>query len=296
VNVRTGRSADGPGDFAGPARLGSVAIAGAGQVGTMLGMALGASGAADRVDLFDRDGATLDAALARGAGKSALTSLTEVLERDTVIIALPVPEIVRILEAFGGSLRPGRFVIDTGGAKVAVVEAMRRFVPRSVHALGGHPIAGTEHPGPAGAEPERLQGAAFVLSPVREDAEALARGRELARAVGAEPYQLEASTHDRVVARTSHLPHLVAFALLRAAADGGDDETVRTLASTGFASATRLAASDPEMVAGFLSANAHEVQAALADLRAALDRVDVALAGDPAALAGLLAAYAGAAR
>jgi prephenate dehydrogenase len=282
VSPRTGRSRP-PTPRARPARgptLGTVAIVGAGQVGTALGLALRRTGSplVGEVGLFDRDPAVARASLRRGAGARLLHRLEDALEADTVVLAVPVPAVVDLVARLGPRLRPGTLLLDTGSTKGPVVRAMRRWVPEGVHALGGHPMAGTEVAGPAGARPELLAGAAFALVPVRDDPEALRRGRALVRAVGARPVVLDARAHDRAVARTSHLPHLVAAAVARVAgtASRGPAEA---LVSSGLLGATRLAASDPEMVAGFLLANDREVGRALAELREALEGAASALDG-----------------
>jgi prephenate dehydrogenase len=244
----------------------------------MLGMALRRAipqHGVDEIALFDRDPRTASESLARGAGDRLLAAPEAALLADTLILALPVPEIVRFLEERGKDMKAGSLVVDTGSAKRAVVGAMRASVPPSVHAVGGHPMAGTERPGPQGADPDSLRDAPFVLSPVREDPEALARGRILAAALSARPVEMEATVHDRIVARTSHLPHLMACAL--ALVVGGVDvnrgEEVRNLVGSGDMGATRLARSDPAMVAGFLSANADELRAAVRELGDTLEKM-----------------------
>ncbi|HEX2032505.1 MAG TPA: prephenate dehydrogenase/arogenate dehydrogenase family protein [Actinomycetota bacterium] len=260
---------------------GRVGIVGAGQVGTMLGLALGEAGA--EVVLADRDPGALEAALARGAALRGV-GLGEAMRAETVILAIPVPEILAFLDRGAGDLAPGSLLLDTGSAKGSVVRAMARRVPRGVAAVGGHPMAGTERPGAAGADPSRLRGAPFALVPVRDDAVAVDRAAALVRATGSHPLVMDAEAHDRAVARLSHLPHLTAAALALAAR-GAD----RRLASTGFAGATRLAASDPAMVAGFLSANDGEVRRAADDLRRALDELVAAVERGPDAVRPLLA-------
>jgi prephenate dehydrogenase len=281
------------GGFARGQGPGRVAIVGAGQVGTMIGMALTAAGlkaGVDGVDLFDVDPSVAALSRERGAGRRVLGDLGEALSADTVIIAIPVPGIVRFLEEYGARLAPGSLVIDTGGAKAMVVNAMRRHVPPSVHAVGGHPMAGTEVPGPAGARSGLCAGAPFAIVPVRDDPEALARAHALALAAGSIPVDVDAETHDRIVARTSHLPHLVAFAVARVVRRGDLDGAVaRSLASSGLAGVTRLAASDPTMVAGFLWANAREVRRSVAELVEALAALGEALDGGPEGLAEALA-------
>ena len=270
--------------------LGRVAIVGAGQVGTMLGMALRAAGI--EVSLTDRRAAAVRDSMARGAGNSE-TTLEAAIESDSIVLAIPVPEIVRLLAEIGPRLGAGRFLVDTGSAKRAVVEAMREHVPQEVHAIGGHPLAGGERGGAEGAAPDKLEGAAFALTPVRDDSEAESRGRALAGAVGARPVVMDAELHDRVVAATSHAPHLLAVAVALASREMPND-VVRSLAASGFAGATRLAASDAGMVSGFLTANADAVRDAIKEVRTALDRAEASL--DDADQLRVLFAEAAAAR
>jgi prephenate dehydrogenase len=270
----------------GAIRIGRVGIVGAGQVGTMLGLAL--RGRAEAIALADREPSATRASLARGAGDRA-ASLEEALSADIVVLAVPVPEIVRLLRERGDEFAPGTLVLDTGSAKRSVVEAMRRSVADTVHAVGGHPMTGTERPGPEGADRDRLVGATFVLCPVRDDPEAMTRAGALVDAVGARPVEMDAGIHDTVVSRTSHLPHLVAAAVALAAGDV-DPGAARDLAASGFAGTTRLAASDPAVVAAFLAANADEVEGALRSLHGALERLGSALAEGPLPLADALAA------
>lgn len=274
------------------ARVGTVAIVGAGQVGTMLGLALRAGcgrGAAD-VALFDRDPAAAAASLARGAGDRLLAGPAEALAADTLVLALPVPDVLEFLREYGAAVRPGSLVLDTASAKGMVVRTMRECLPAGVRAMGGHPMAGTEGTGPAAGRPELLHDAVFVLTPVRTDPAASARGLAFVRALGARPVEMDAAVHDATVARTSHLPHVAAFAVAaaagRAAAGPG---FAPGLAATGYRSATRLAASDPRMVASFLWANGAEVRAGVGELRDWLTRFEAALESGPERLAGLLA-------
>lgn len=259
---------------------GTVSIVGTGQIGTMLGLALSASGAGPV--LFDSVQRTALESLARGAGSRVADSLDEALAADTVVLAMPVSEILRTLAAHRGDFREGSLVIDTGSAKAAVVEAMRAL-PAGVHAMGGHPLAGTERPGPDGADMAQLSGATFALCPVRDDPEALTRAQAFAASLGARSLVIDAVEHDRAIARTSGLPHLVAFALMRAALATRTD-----LAAGGFRGAVRLARSDPRMVASFLSANSGEVRSALSELGAELAALGELL-DDEAALASALA-------
>jgi prephenate dehydrogenase len=241
----------------------------------MLGLTLKDHGF--EVVVADPDPEALAASSARGLiPDGVLDPSTDTCDADVIVLAAPVPRIVELVRQIGPGLGSGQLLIDTGGAKLVVVAAMRAL-PDHVHAIGGHPMAGTEIPGPAGARPEALVDAPFILTPVRDDPEALAGARAFAEAVGARPVIVSAEEHDRVVARTSHLPHVLAFALAEVAAGAGEAETVANLSGTGFLGATRLAASDPSMVAAFLQANRAEVRTAMAELQAALGRLTEAL-------------------
>ena len=270
--------------------LGSVAIVGTGQTGTALGLALVRSGAVSDVALFDLDLATARRSLALGAGHRTVTRIEEAFAADAVILAVPVSEIVALLDAHAGSLRPGTLVLDVGSTKRAVVEAMRRRVDPSIHAIGGHPIAGTERPGPEGADPATLRDATFALCPVRDDPRALELASLIVAAAGAVPLVIDAEEHDRAIARSIALPHLLSFALEAAVRPAS--ARYPALAGPGLRGATRLARSDPAMVAAFCSTNAPETRAAVAELRARLDTL-VACLDDEDALARALAEAAG---
>jgi prephenate dehydrogenase len=273
--------------------LGSVAIVGAGQVGTMIGMALRGTGGdrgASEVTLFDRSGTAAAASLERGAGDRLLTTAAEALAADTIVLALPVPDILDYLAEYGGRARAGSLFLDTGSAKGAVVRAMRDCLAPAVHAVGGHPMVGTEGVGPAAARPALLRDSVFVLTPVHDDAEALTRARAFVHRLGARPLEMAAEMHDATVARTSHLPHVTAFAVAAAAGRAAAGRSFAPgLASTGYRSATRLADSDPYMVAGFLSANRAEVHSGVQELRSWLARFEAELETTPERLGRFLA-------
>lgn len=265
--------------------LASITIAGTGQTGTALGLALARSGLASEIALFDQDPATARRSLSLGAGHRTVARIEDALGADVLIIAVPVSAIVALIDSYGASLRPGTLLLDTGSTKRVVVEAMRRSVAPSVHAIGGHPVAGTERPGPDGADPATLHSATFALCPVRDDPEALRLARRVVAAVGATPLVIDAQAHDHAIARTIGLPHLLSFALEAAVRRG--NEAHAALAGPGLRGATRLARSDPAMVAALCAANASETRAAVDELRARLDSLMACLDDERALTAAL---------
>jgi prephenate dehydrogenase len=271
------------------ARLGRISIIGAGQIGTTLGIALRQAGCAE-VAVHDRDSTVAETSRRMGAASEVLPDLKAALRWNTIILAVPVPEIVNIVTRFGSHMTPGSFVVDTGSAKVPVTEAMRAFIPRGVHAIGGHPMTGTERPGPAGARPQMLRGAAFLFSDVRQDVSAREAASSLASLVGAEMVLLDAHEHDALLARSSHIAHVTAFVLASLQSHGASP-TTPWLLSPGYSSATRLAHSEPEMVAGFLHANAVNVGDALEEMIGKLQHARRLLEREPAELQRLFESW-----
>ena len=269
--------------------IGRVVIVGAGQVGTMVGAALREAATAcgiSSIALYDSDWKVAEMSASLGGGDRVLRDPGAVLEADALVLAIPVGEIVAWLEEFGPRLGRGVLVLDTGSAKVEVVAAMAQFLPNFVRAVGGHPMVGSEASGPLAAVPGALRGAVFALCPCRSDEAALAAATQLVAACGARPLVVEATDHDRIVARTSHLPHLVASALAITAVGVGEDLALaQSLAGSGYLGTTRLAASDAQMVAAFTSSNRSQLELALRSFRAQLDRLEAALADGPRALA-----------
>ncbi len=181
---------------------------------------------------------------------------TGVLGADIVILATPVWTIVDMLAEIGPYLWPGALVMDMGSTKAEICAAMD-LLPPGVQPVGGHPMTGKETSGFTAAEQGLYEDAIWVLSPLeRTDPSALALAVELVDAVRARPIVLDAARHDRLVAGISHLPFLVASALVEAvAAEAEADPLIWTLAAGGFRDTSRVAASDTQMFLDILSTN-----------------------------------------
>ncbi|HEV8480359.1 MAG TPA: prephenate dehydrogenase/arogenate dehydrogenase family protein, partial [Candidatus Eisenbacteria bacterium] len=144
--------------------------------------------------------------------------------------------------------------------------ALRR-ASRHVKAVGGHPIAGNEGRGFASARPDLFRGAPFVLWPAQGKLPAIVR--ELVRDLGARPLLVAPDRHDRALARTSHLPYLIARSLARV----GADHARAGLSGPSFRDITRVAASDPAMAMSYVRANAREVARAWKEVGREIDRL-----------------------
>ncbi len=249
-----------------------IALIGLGQIGGSIGLALEDAGGWARTG-FDTHATVRREALARGVVDNAANSLAAACRfAQLAVVSVPVDVLPRVLAQVAAALPSGAALLDTGSARGAGVTAALMQASARVRAVGGHPIAGNEHRGLAGARAQLFQGAPFALLPVRGPVPSIVRA--LLHDLGAEMRVVTPQRHDQALARTSHLPWLVSKAIAKLGASAANDH----LAGPGFASMTRLAASDPRIARAYARANARNVRAAWRALRAHIDR-DVASLG-----------------
>jgi prephenate dehydrogenase len=261
-----------------------VAILGLGLMGGSLALAL--RGKCRTLLGVDPDPQAVNLALKGRVVDRASTSPGELLpQSDLVILAAPVRAILSLLQALP-DLHPGpAVVLDLGSTKVKIMGAMQALPPR-FDPVGGHPMAGKEKASLENAAADLFVRAPFALvSLARSSAGARRLAEQLAIAAGARPLWIDAETHDRWVAATSHLPYLLANTL--AAATPAES---RPLVGPGFRSATRLAPSSLTMMVDILATNRENVLTGLQRFRQTLDAVEQSLlAGDLEALGSQLA-------
>jgi prephenate dehydrogenase len=274
-------------DFASPPELGAcrIAIVGLGLMGGSLAGAL--RGQCRSVTGVARRSETISYAHRHRLIDHGSTDLTEgVTGANVVVLATPVRVILRLLGEIGPLLAEGCVLLDLGSTKTEIVTRMAQLPPH-VQPLGGHPMCGKERAGIEVAEADLYQGKTFVLTPLaRTSRPALTLARHLVEAVGARPMILEPRRHDRLVAAISHLPYLVACALVGLAEHtGGSDPAVWEVAASGFRDTSRLAASDVTMMLDILLTNQKAVLDTLHAYQKQLrDVAELLGAGDEAAL------------
>jgi prephenate dehydrogenase len=240
-----------------------VAIVGLGLMGGSLAGALRAECAA--VVGVARREATVEAALEMGLVDQATTDPRAALpEADVVVLATPVRVILRQLAEVAPLLREGCLLMDLGSTKAQIVAEMAKLPPH-VQPLGGHPMCGKETSGIEVADPTLYQGRTFILSPLeRTSPEALALGKALARAAGALPLVVEGARQDFLVGTVSHLPYLLACALVRVAdSSTSHDPLMWKIVAGGFRDTSRVAGSDVTMMLDILMTNQRQVGQAL---------------------------------
>ncbi|MET0683261.1 MAG: prephenate dehydrogenase/arogenate dehydrogenase family protein [Casimicrobiaceae bacterium] len=280
----------------GATRIGKLVVIGVGLVGGSFALALKAAGRVGTVVGVGRGAANLELARSRGIVDHAVGIdadwTRELAGADLVLLATPVAQFAALFAAVAGKLSPQAVLTDAGSTKQNVIAearrplgaALSRFVP-------GHPIAGTEHTGAAAAFATLFRDRNVVLTPIPEtDPAAVSTVATLWSACGSEVRVLDPATHDRIFAAVSHLPHLLAFALVDLLAARPDAAEVFRYAASGFRDFTRIAAGSPEMWRDISLANRDALIGEIEAYRTELDRIAAMVAaGDGTALEAVFA-------
>ena len=274
-------------------RFARAAVIGVGLIGGSFALALKTARLCGHVVGAGRGPANLKLALERGAIESiAADPAAAVADADLVLVATPVAQFSAVFSSIEKSLKPGAIVTDAGSTKRDVVTAarsglgakIRQFVP-------GHPIAGAEASGAAAASAELFQGKRVVLTPLPENSpETVGAIESIWLACGARISRMTPQEHDEVFAAVSHLPHLLAYALVHELAGRPNSAQLFGYAAGGFRDFTRIASSHPEMWRDICVANCDELVKELSRFSGKLSHVrEILEAQDSAALEKLFA-------
>ena len=269
----------------------TVTIVGTGLLGASLGLALRARTDVKTVLGVSRSPEGLRTAVERGAVDTGAASFADAAaQSDCVVFATPVGTMGQLMGEAASVMRPDAVVTDVGSTKASVVRDVCAAWPAgTTRFIGAHPMAGAELKGAAHARADLFDGAVVVLTPQPSaDPDALTQVRSLWEAVGGRVHVMTPEQHDAVVARTSHLPHLMATVLTQLVAELDGEK--QAILGQGFLDTTRVAAGDPEVWRDICLTNADallhlwpELLSDLGELRALIDAADGA---------GLLAHFA----
>jgi cyclohexadieny/prephenate dehydrogenase len=245
-------------------------VVGLGLLGGSLARGVRARGLAREIVAVGRPGGAGPAARAAGVVDHATTDLAAgVAGADLVVLATPVGTLAGLVRGAWPHLAPGSVLTDVGSVKRGIVEAADACPPRpGVAFVGGHPMAGSERSGFGAADADLFEGRLALLTPSeRSTPEAVERLGALWAALGSEVRMLGVEAHDRGVAAISHLPHLAAYGLVRAA-----EGEALALAGRGFTDTTRIAASAEGLWVDIFRENRAALLEALGRYREHLDR------------------------
>ena len=250
-----------------------ISIMGLGLMGASLAMALRKRGYAGRLTAFARKPETRREALTRGIVDAAFDDPDPAVREATlVVLCAPIRACVELAADIAPVLRAGALVTDVGSTKGWICRQMAGLLPPGVF-VGSHPIAGSEKQGLQAASADLYENALVVIaSPSAVPAEAAARVAALWEAAGARTCRLAPEDHDRLLARTSHLPHMAAAALANAIGRDRAGE-VGAFCGTGFYDSTRVASGSTEMWNDILMTNAAAVAEELRAFKIEVERV-----------------------
>ncbi|RLS76634.1 MAG: prephenate dehydrogenase/arogenate dehydrogenase family protein [Planctomycetota bacterium] len=264
----------------------TVAIVGVGMIGGSIGKALLGRRLADRVIGVSRSAASSAAAKRAGAVSETTLDLAAAAAADLVVVAAGVAAIPGLLDALDALVKPGTLITDAGSTKTSIVANWeRRRRSRRGRFVGSHPIAGSHRRGAAAADAGLFTGRVAVVTPVPatppRDAEDAA---SLWAALGSTVFMMPPREHDRILAATSHAPHLLAAAIVAAT-----PPATHRFTAGGWRDTTRIAAGDPELWADILLDNAAPVASAMKRFAIAAEKMLSAIeAGDRGRLVTLL--------
>lgn len=263
-----------------------VGIVGLGLIGGSLALALRGKRGAPEVWGCDRRKAFLDRAISDGTIARAC-SLKQIAACDIVVVCVPVMSSIEVLRAVGPGMRPGSVLTDVGSVKAQIVREGQKAVAPGADFVGGHPIAGTENSGYPAALSDLYRGRTMIVTPTEKNSPlAVSRVVRLWERTGARVLRMDVSTHDRVFAYVSHLPHVVAYALVHAVSTL-DSPVPLGYSAGGFRDFTRIASSNPEMWKDIAIQNKAEILRAVRHYRRNLGLLERLIrARDEAALTG----------
>lgn len=273
------------------ASVGKLVVIGVGLIGGSFALALKAAGAVRHVVGVGRTQRNLDIAVERGViDEAALEAAAAVREADLVLIATPVGQMPEVMAQIAPALGERTIITDGGSTKQDVVAYAKRFLGAHFERfVPSHPIAGTEKSGAGSAFPELFRERNVVIAPQPDNRACAVRlVRAVWEACGANVIELEARRHDEIFAAVSHLPHVVAFALMSMLARRGDAAELLGHSGGGLRDTVRIAGSSPEMWRDICVANREALTGLLDDYIDELGAARAAIeSGDGAALSEL---------
>jgi cyclohexadieny/prephenate dehydrogenase len=228
-----------------------VAIIGIGLIGSSLARVIRRDNPETHIVACARRAETLEAVRRlKIADETTDDPVAAVADADLVVLGTPLSAYAELAKKIAPALKPGAIVTDVGSVKQAAIRDIAPALPKTVHFVPGHPVAGTEHSGPEAGFAEMFADRWCILTPLPETApEAVAKMTALWRLAKMRVVEMPAEHHDKVLAATSHLPHLIAYTIVGTATELGQDlqSEVVAYSAGGFRDFTRIAASDPVM-------------------------------------------------
>ena len=253
------------------------AILGVGLLGASFGLALKKHGLCGHVTGFGRSRENLTHAVEMGIIDSfAPNPAAACSDADIILLASPVGSFVDLIRRASPSLGKGAIVTDVGSVKGGLVRSLEEIMPEGVYFVGAHPIAGSDRSGIDFSDAELFQDAFCIVTPTdRTEPSALRTVTDLWKRLGSKVMSMDPDRHDRVYAAVSHLPHVIAYAMVNTVSD--IDSAYLSFSGQGFRDMTRIAASSPGIWTDISLMNRENLREMIAVFRKNLDRIDACL-------------------
>jgi prephenate dehydrogenase len=265
-----------------------VTLLGVGLLGGSLGMALRQRHLAASVHGYVRRPASIDECLHAGAVDTASCDLaSSVAGADLLVLCTPLAKMLDLARKSLDYINPGALITDVGSVKGEIVAQLEPlFRAKGAVFVGSHPMAGSEKMGVAAARPDLFENAVCVVTPALATAEEdIKTTEQLWESVGARTLRLSPDLHDELVARSSHLPHVLAAHLASYVLEPGRALEQSQLCANGFRDSTRIASGSPEMWRDIVVMNKSQLKRALAEYKERLGQFERLLdSGDPATI------------
>jgi prephenate dehydrogenase len=245
--------------ISGSMNFNNITIIGVGLIGSSFALALKERGFEGRITGVGRREEYLAKAKEKGIIDLYTTAYEEgVKDADLIVLASPVGQFEQIINKIGSSIKKGAIVTDVGSVKADIIKKVEPMMPEGVSFVGGHPIAGKEYSGFDAATPDLFKNVKFIITPTtRTDKNAQARVAALWESVEARIVLMSPEEHDRIFAAVSHLPHVVAYALVNSIMDMKGD--ILENGGKGLKDVTRIALSPTEIWRDICALNRKEI-------------------------------------
>jgi prephenate dehydrogenase len=246
-------------------------------------MALRKRELAEQVHGYVRREASVHECLEAGAVDSASTNLAEAVKgAELVVLCTPLAQMSALVQSALNDIAPGALVTDVGSVKGRLVSELEPLLgKRGATFIGSHPMAGSEKMGVSAARSDLFHNAVCVVTPTaKSPSECVRRTEDLWKSVGGRILELTPEVHDELVARSSHLPHVLAAHLARYVLDPNQVKEQSQLCANGFRDSTRIASGSPEMWRDIVIMNKVPLKQALAEYQERLKRFEALLDND----------------
>jgi prephenate dehydrogenase len=261
-------------------RWNKITLVGVGLLGGSLGLAIKRRRLARHVEGYVRRAASVTECKKFGAVDRATLDLhSAVADADLVILCTPLAQMKTLVKQMLPALKRGAIVTDVGSVKASVVQDLETLVARAGgHFIGSHPMAGGEKTGVSAARADLFEQSVCVVTPtIRANKIALRKVEQFWKSIGARLLVLTPETHDELVSRSSHLPHLIATTLVNYVLNPSRPKQQAALCANGFRDTTRIASGSPEMWRDIAVANQASLRVALDEFVRGLQQVQAVL-------------------